>query len=140
MKNLSRRNFFRSFVGEAITQYDIINGRPHIALNKLHKWPDEIIKQITPVFFKDEHWLIKDAALLKPRKKDLGFYVVRKLSVQENFIIEHFDKEISLLQISEEFSNKFKIASDKAYKTVCKFFFEMAILRVCHPSKAYLNE
>lgn len=134
---LNRKNFFRALMGEMVSFYDETKGRKQVPLNRVHELPEAMIRQIKPVFFNQPEWVIKDDMLFHQDKSDKKYYIFRKFTEPERFIIRHFDKNLTLEEISLALSDSCNMQREEAYRQVSGLFFEMVSLFVCHPHEQY---
>jgi len=137
--NAGRRRFFRSFAGKTIEFFEEISGHRNIPLNKLDTLPVDIAEGIIPVLFKDEGWMFKDNLLMKHSDKENKCQVFREFDEEELFIIGHFNNKKTLKRIASLYSEIYKQDFPACFKKVSSLFFELAKLRVYHPSKVYDN-
>jgi hypothetical protein len=136
----SRRDFFRQFVGQMGVLRDDFRGVECIPLNRLNELPDNIIKQIRPVFFPEENWELKDMVIYchkKNRAEDIRF----ELDATEFKALLCFKKNLTLEQTAFDIRNNSELSYEKIYQTVTSLFFRLASLSVCHPRDPYpINE
>ena len=136
-KLLNRKTFFKALMGEFISFYDEAKGRKQVPLNRIQELPESMISEIKPVMFDNPEWVIKDNRLFHLNKTDKKYYIHKEFSATESFIIQYFDKNHSLSEISSKLSADKRIEVKDAYKQVKDLFFEMLSQFVCHPQEQY---
>jgi hypothetical protein len=132
----SRRMFFRTLIGNAGALIEDMRGVECIPLNRLKELPEDIIKQIKPVFFEEEPWSVEDKTLILFEKAN-----TKKLCIELTDIelqaLAHFKKNQRLDDTASYISENTKSSFDEIYKTVTSLFFKLASLRICHPKEVY---
>jgi len=131
----SRRMFFRTLIGNAGTLIEDLRGVECIPLNRLNELPDDIIKQIEPVFFEEELWSVEDKTFyyFDKNKNKLSF----ELTWIELQALKYFKNSIRLIDTASYISENTNSTIDDIYKDVSNLFFKLASLRICHPKEIY---
>jgi hypothetical protein len=134
---ISRRNFFKSLVGEIIINYDEAKGITNVPLNRLNELPEEMIREIIPVLFDDPRWRIQDGELFRFNDKENKYELYQKLTEHEAYIVSQFDRNKTLFVISMYLADVMKIELPDALAEVKDLFFQWVSLLICHPIQQY---
>jgi len=132
----NRRMFFRTLIGNAGALIEDMRGVECIPLNRLKELPEDIIKQIEPVFFEEELWSIVNKSLIiidKGNSKKLCI----ELTDIELQALNQFKKGQRLKDTALYISENTKSSFDEIYRSVTTLFFKLASLRICHPKEVY---
>ena len=136
MEKQSRRNFFNALLKEASIWFREAGGKRHLPLNKLSTLPEEVVKDIEPVFFKGQRWKIENGYLMIHSGAENGYRPWRKMAETELFIFRHFQQGTAIGAISKEVAGAFNKPDEACFKEVSELFFSLARLRICHPADA----
>jgi len=132
----NRRLFLRTFAGHAGMLLDEFRGIKHIPLSRLKDLPENVIKQIEPVFFPEEKWSVKNKRLLVPQhNQGKGFET--ELNDIDLMTIAHFKNHTKLKETALKISKGSGLPFNEIYKSVTSLFFLLASLRICHPREEY---
>ena len=136
-----RRQFFRLLLSEAIGLVEEIKGKPQMRLSDLDQVPDDVMRQMAPVFNKDCLYRFDDNRLLiKPKETD-EFQELYRFNAQEMSILQQFDKQVTLAEIGRRVAQEFGQNEERAYQQVKTLFLMLAKRGLCHPAQAHeLNE
>jgi hypothetical protein len=132
----SRRMFFRTLIGNTGALIEDMRGVECIPLNRLKELPEDIIKQIEPVFFEEEPWSLESKTLTLFDKRN-----TKRLSIElteiELMALNHFKESHNLSETAAYISKNTKSSYDYIYNDVTSLFFKLASLRICHPKEVY---
>jgi len=132
----TRRDFFKQFVGQLGALHDDLKGVESIPLNRLNELPEEIIEQITPMFFQDEEWQLNNGCISihSSKKKELETIQLDEIELEA---LKLFENDITLKHVALVICNKTKTPFGDIYRVVTSLFFKLASLRICHPLEVY---
>lgn len=129
-KMTSRRNFFKTFLGQTNKLAEDIGGMEYFPLNRLPELPYELIQEIIPVFIEDEVYeIIENDILINRTKINLTDY--------EMIALDLFSFELSIQDISLELAMIENIDIEKSYQIVSSLFFKLAKHRICRPNDGF---
>jgi len=132
-----RRGFFGLLLSEVIGLREELQGRPQMRLSELDKVPDEVVRQMTPVFNKQLPYHIEDDRLLLKQKKTGVFQEVDRFNAQEMVILQHFDKQQTLEEIGRRVADEFGQDQEAAYQQVKTLFLRLAKHFLCFPAQPH---
>jgi len=136
----TRRSFFRHLVAEAVSLVEEVRGRPQMRLSELDQVPDEIVRQMVPVFNKRCSYFIENNRVLLKHKKTGIYQEIYRLDSKEQYMIQYFDGQHTLEAIGRRVANEFGVDEETAYQQVKALFIFLAKQFVCIPAYAHAVE
>ena len=135
-KYFPRRKFIKAFISEVLSFNEEMHGIKNIPLNRINELPEEKIREIIPVIFKETDWKIGDDNSLQVNKKD-GYRIYKYLDEVDLFVLQQIQTNTMLDSISKKLVDDHGLDSNEAFKRVSAFFFELVSLMICHPEQQY---
>jgi len=138
--NKLRRTFFRDFlsrtVDHAARTREEFHGRPQMRLPDLSRFPDRVMRGITPVFSAGmTHELSGTALCIRDRASGKVLESV-EISEADATILGLFDRELTLQQIADRLDCLTKQEPEGAYPRAKTLFLTLARCGVCHPAES----
>lgn len=135
----SRRVFFRRLFSQT-TQYlsvvhEELHGRPQMRLLELDRFPDSVLRQITPVFNSDLEYQLNEASFYIRSHETGDFVELLRLEDRDFDILSLFDRDLTLEQIAGQIEKK-DFAEETVYSRVKILFLSLARCAVCHPAQS----
>lgn len=132
-----RRSFFRLMLAEAISLAEEVRGRPQRRLSDLDQVPDEVVRQMAPVFNKKRAYSIENDRVLLKQKKTGTYQEIYQLDPQEKFMLHYFDGQHTLEAIGHRVAEKFGQDEETTYQQVKTLFIFLAKHVICFPAQAH---
>lgn len=137
--DLSRRVFFGRFISQT-TQYlsvvhEELQGRPQMRLLELDRFPDPVLRQITPVFNNDIEYQLNEASFCVRNEETGDLVELLRLADRDFEILSLFDRDLTLEQIAGQLEKK-DSAEETVYPQVKTLFLSLARCAVCHPAQS----
>jgi methyltransferase-like protein len=130
----SRRNFFSQLTSETISMVDEFKGKPQMLLSEIDKVPEDIVRQMVPVFTENRPSYLEDSRLFVKNDKSGDYEEIYRLNPDEYFILKHFDGMQTLEDIAISLEEHSKQDSDAAFQLVRNIFITLAKIMICHPA------
>ena len=109
-------------------------------LSELDKVPDEIVRQMVPVFNTQCPYHIEDDRLLLKQKKTGALQEVCRFNAQEMLILQHFGEQQTLEEIGRRVADELGQDHEMAYQQVKTLFLMLAQRGVCHPAQSHAEQ
>jgi len=129
-----RRSFLKSFVAETLSVVEELSGTPQFRLDELESVPEDILRDMVPVFNSDRPSRIEDGWLLVQEKKNGEFRQFRELQGHEEYILSCFDGNHSISGICNCLEAEFQLEQAAALAVVKGVFVQLAKAAICHPA------
>jgi hypothetical protein len=132
-----RRSFFRLLLAEAVSLAEEVRGKPQMRLSDLDQVPNEVVRQMVPVFNEKRAYSIEDDRVLLKHKKTGTYQEIYQLDLQEKYMLKYFDGQHTLEAIGRRAAEKFELDEEVAYQQVKALFILLAKHAICHPAQAH---
>jgi len=133
----SRRSFFRHLLAEAISLTEEVRGKPQMRLSELDQVPDEVVRQMMPVFNENHSYSIEDDRVLLKHKKTETYQEIYRLDTKERFILRYFEGQHTLEEIGRLVAEEFGLDEEAAYQQTKALFIFLAKHFICFPAHAH---
>jgi hypothetical protein len=133
----NRRGFFKQVFCDAVCLFEECMGRPQLSLKELQDVPDEIMRDIIPVFNAGRHTRIEGNILYLEDVKSGNPYRLCELDEKRICIWDFIDGLTNIENIARNVEARFGIEFDQAYEETRSFFILLAENMICHPAGAH---
>ncbi len=135
-----RRKFLSSIAGWIASFADEMRGIPQMELKNLNKVPDEIIREMIPVFVIDGTYKIEEEKLMKYDISSEEYSDFLIPTRHQMFIIRSFNGISTIADISTKYAEKYKLEKEDAFRKVRSLFIDLAGNKVCHPRDVHYQQ
>jgi hypothetical protein len=134
MVNTIRRSYLKSFLSEALSIVEEFRGRPQLLLDDLETVPEDVLRDMVPVFNSGKPSKIEDGWLAVQERKNGEFKQYRELQGHEEYILACFDGNHSISGICNCLEADFQLDQEAAFSVVKGLFVQLARAAICHPA------
>jgi len=133
----TRRSFYRKFLAETLSLFEEITGKPQMRVEQIDTVPDDVVRQMIPVFNNNNTYYIENKHIFLNDYKTGELRETIDLDSVELFIIENLDGYMTIEDLAELVENKFRMEQQTAFQQVKETFFMLTKRRICHPAHAH---
>lgn len=128
-----RRRFFKSFLGQGVSIYHELTGRPQHRLSDLWELPNETLSEIKPVVLPGIDIITTEEHVCAKRRGQEGTITLFTLELQNTLLFNHFNGQLTIGQISGRLASSNSENPKEVFLRVKSFFLELVRLGVCAP-------
>jgi hypothetical protein len=133
MKKLSRRQYFRSLLVNAMNAADELRDKPHFFLDELGSLPAAALRAMVPVVFQGTALSVEDGWLVLRQSPDMPPARHMPLSEPQIYAVSRVDGRHSIAEICAETESVFSLSPEAASELVTALFVDLARNGLCHP-------
>ena len=133
MKTISRRQYFRSLLGNALNAVDELRDKPHFRLDEISSLPDSVLRAMTPVPSQGTALSVEDGWLLLRKSPDEPLKRHMPLTEPQSYAVARFDGRHSIADVRAETESAFGLSPEAASDIVTSLFVTLAENGICHP-------
>jgi hypothetical protein len=133
---LSRRNFFRSFLGQIISLEEVVRGIPQYNLNDLGNLPDSDLSQIKPMVRPSVEIRTENDHVNGRLKGKQEIFFIFKSELENTILFSQINGQNTIGQISEKLAKILSWEEEAAFSHTKNFFLKLVRLQVCVPANA----
>lgn len=133
----NRRGFFKQVFCDAVCLFEEFLGKPQLSLSELQNVPDEIMRDMIPVFNAGRPARIEGNVLYSEDLKSGASFRICELDERRMYIWGCIDGRTNIGNIAGNVEAWFGIEFDRAYEESRSFFILLAEHMICHPAGAH---
>lgn len=130
----SKRSFLKSFLIETLSIAEELRGIPQYRIDELVNVPDEIFKNMVPVFHGNKPSRVEDGWILLKDDSSEELRRYYKFKNHEENIFRCFDGNHSISGICNFLQAEFGLNSEETYEQTRSLFIYLAQAGLCHPA------
>ena len=132
----SRRGFWRSFLGEALSIHEEVKGVTQCFLDDIGNAPDAVAAEMIPVWMNGREPDIRPDGIYRTDKDGTAVCVLA-LDSREQAMLAQYNGGRNLRGISEYIAREYGTIEDESFVAARDLFVKLCLAGFCHPAAAH---